>query len=877
LNDAMTPMMKQYHAMKEQYPGTLLFFRLGDFYEMFGDDAVTGSKELEITLTGRGAGPQGRMPMCGVPYHAAEGYISRLIAKGYKVAICEQVEDPKTAKGIVKREVIRVITPGTVVDSTMLQDIGANYLAAVWQGDDGYGLAYCDISTGELMVTELTGPGSLNRLGDEMERIHPAECLLPQELFQEDYFQLQAWGNGQNTVLTPMEDQNFIKRNASELLLTHFQVAALNALGLEEMALGVLATAAILYFAQDTQKRQLSHINRVQCYNAEAFILMDSATRRNLELTQTLRQGQKKGSLFWVLDNTLTALGGRLLKQWVEKPLLNSEEIRLRLDAVEELTQSPLLMGDLQNILKGIYDLERLIGRIAYGNAGPRDLVALKQSLALLPELDALLSTFRSDLGQKIYDYFDVLEDVYALIDQTLVDEPPVSPKDGGIICAGYHPEIDELRELTNTGKTVLLKMEATEKEKTGIKSLKVGFNQVFGYYIEVTNANLSLVPEHYIRKQTLANAERYITQELKEWESRILGAGEKLVNIEYEIFCQLRQDITKETKRIQRTAACIAQLDVLQSMARVALENSYCKPLVDDGAKIEIIAGRHPVVEKSLGRENYVPNDVFLDNGENQFALITGPNMAGKSTYMRQVALCVLMARIGSFVPAEKAVIGKIDRIFTRVGASDDLAAGQSTFMVEMCETSNILRHATKESLVLLDEIGRGTSTYDGLSIAWAVAEYLLLPQASPRTLFATHYHELTELAEKYSQVKNLSVAVKERGGNIIFLRKIISGSADKSYGIQVAKLAGLPDTVLERAKEILESLENTSSGREAVLEQIWQNSVEHGSQSSHNPAEGDILQALADLNINGTSPMEALLLLEKWQAEIRRFSDES
>lgn len=871
LTEANTPMMKQYEAIKKQYPGTLLFFRLGDFYEMFGEDALIGSRELEITLTGRGAGAQGRMPMCGVPYHAAEGYIARLIAKGYKVAICEQMEDPKAAKGIVKRDVIRVITPGTVVDSNLLQNPAANFLAAVWPGEGGFGLAHCDISTGQLWVTEIKGNGALTRLGDELERIHPAECLLPESLLQQEYFQLQLWNSQQNTVLTALDDPAFLKRNAKELILTHFQVSALQALGLEEMTLGICAVSAILQFATGTQKRELPHINQVQCYQVESFMLLDGATRRNLELTQTMRQGQKKGSLLWVLDGTLTALGSRLLRQWVEKPLLNSIDINQRLNMVDELSQDPLRLSTLQEHLKGIYDLERLAGRIAYGNAGPRDLVSLKQSLTALPALDQILASFTSSLGKSIYDDFDLLEDVRQRIDTTLNDEPPISPKDGGLIRPGFHPEVDELRELTSTGKNVLLQMEATEKEKTGIKSLKIGFNKVFGYYIEVTRANLNLVPAHYIRKQTLANAERYVTEELKEWENRILGAGEKLLHIEYELFVELRQAITKETRRIQRTAACIAQLDVLQALTQTALTNGYCKPLVDDGEVIEIVAGRHPVVEKSIGRENYIPNDVLLDNGQHQFALITGPNMAGKSTYMRQVALCVLLARIGSFVPAQRAHIGKVDRIFTRVGASDDLAAGQSTFMVEMCETSNILRHATKSSLVLMDEIGRGTSTYDGLSIAWAVAEYLLLPNSSPRTLFATHYHELTDLAEEYPQIKNLSIAVREKDGDIIFLRKIVAGSADKSYGIQVAKLAGLPPAVLVRAQKILAALEDASSGRESVVEHLSQHSMAEAVATSRNIQEEEVLQNLKETDVNNLRPLDALMLLEKWQTQLK------
>jgi len=865
-----TPMMQQYESIKKQYPDALLFYRMGDFYEMFGDDALIGAKELEIVLTARGAGNQGKVPMCGVPYHAAENYLARLIAKGYKVAICEQVEDPKLAKGIVKRDVIRVITPGTLVDNSMLQDTAANYLAAVVQNETGFGLAYTDISTGEFFVTEILGKCVYNRLFDEMVRISPAECLMSVAFYEGEFAQLRLPASGVK-VLTPIlpEDEDFLKQRGANLVQNHFKVASLAALGLDDMPLGTLAASFILHFIQATQKRELLYLSYPQIYTTDSYMLLDNNTRRNLELTSTLRTNQLKGSLLWVCDKTHTALGTRLLKKWLDKPLLDDVEINLRLAGVEELREEALLRRDLQEQLKGIYDLERLIGRIAYGNASPRDLVALKQSLAVLPELERLLASLGSRIFRELFDLLDPLEDICRLIEAAIVNEPPLSPKDGGLIKKGYDAEVDELSLLATAGKEWVLDLEAAEKTKTGIKSLKVGFNKVFGYYIEVTNTNLNLVPEHYIRKQTLANAERYITQELKEWENRILTASEKLISLEYNIFTKIRQDVALEAGRIQRTAACVAHLDVLQSLAQVSLDNGYCKPEVNTGDVISIVGGRHPVVEKSISRENYIANDVYLDNGENQFYLITGPNMAGKSTYMRQVALCVLMARIGSYIPAESAVIGKVDRIFLRVGASDDLASGQSTFMVEMIETANILHNATKNSLVVLDEIGRGTSTYDGLSIAWAVSEYLLQPKLAAKTLFATHYHELTRLADDYEQVKNYSVAVLEKDGKIVFLRRIVPGGTDKSYGIHVSQLAGLPQPVIERAMEILSRLEAMDNKKDSDFDKM-KNITDM--PELFTPSYDDIIAEIAGLDINNMSPLNALLFIEKWQGKLKK-----
>lgn len=805
---AVTPMMRQYHDIKKKYQDAILFFRLGDFYEMFDEDAIVASKELEITLTGRAGGNDGKVPMCGVPYHAADIYISKLIGKGYKVAICEQMEDPKLAKGIVKREVIRVITPGTVMETNMLNELNQNYLLAVYKIKNTFGLAYTDISTGEFLTTEISGSDSFQKMVNEVCRISPAECILPKQLMEEEIFQLGLLGT-HIKVLTPMAYESQTARNAEVLVQTHFRVASVEALGLAAMPAATVAVAAVLDFLAQTQKQEFQYLNKIQVYNLETFMVLDATTRRNLELTSTLRQNQRRGSLLWVLDKTCTSPGARLLKQWIEKPLIDAMHIKMRLQGVEELIGYPFLHDDLIQALNEMYDLERLCGRVCYGNASPQDLIALKNSIGLLPHIIQVLLQLKQPIFQRFYQQIDELEDIKQLIERAIEDKPPLSPKEGGVIKKGYYPQVDELREITSTGKAWLANLEAKLKEETGIKSLKTGYNKVFGYYIEVTKTNLDLVPDYFIRRQTLTNGERFVTEELKEWENKILGASDKLAALEYNLFLEIRKVIAENADRLLNTAHALAALDVIQSFAKVAIENNYCCPDVNDGEEIILTGSRHGVVEKIIGQENYIDNDVALDNENTQLLLITGPNMAGKSTYMRQVALCVLMARIGSFVPAKKAVIGKVDRIFTRVGASDDLSAGQSTFMVEMSETANILRNATRNSLVILDEIGRGTSTYDGLSIAWAVAEYLLKPEMKAKTLFATHYHELTQLAEDYPAVKNCSVAVKEKDGGIIFLRKIVPGGADKSYGIQVAKLAGLPKEVIIRANEILLQLE--------------------------------------------------------------------
>lgn len=868
----VTPMMQQYQAVKEQYSDCLLFFRLGDFYEMFGEDAKLASRELSIVLTGRDGGNGERVPMCGVPYHAADNYIARLIEKGYKVAICEQMEDPKLVKGIVKRDVIRVVTPGTVMDENVLEEKAHNYLAACWPEktkgmESGFGLAYADISTGEFFATELRGSSLRERLADELTRINAAELILPEALYDDAFFRLRILGNCAG-VLSCCFDERYIKSSADEVLTIHFRVASLESLGLADKPLAVKAAAMILDFLQQTQKRSLEYIDKLKLYGNNEFMVLDAATRRNLELVSTIRTNQRKGSLLWVLDETETAMGGRLLREWVESPLLSAAAIHNRLDAVEELCENRICCTALREALKRLHDIPRLISRISYGSAGPRDLAALRTTLAELPTIFTLLSQLQSPLARLLFDQFDLLEDINSLLASALVDDPPLSARDSGVIRDNYHAEVDELRRLSQSAQQLLLDLEAREREATGIKTLKVGYNKVFGYYIEISRGRAAEAPQHYLRKQTLANGERFITEELKELESRILSAGERLNTLEYRLFSELRDTVAAAAARIQRTADMVAHLDVLRTLADVAVHNHYCKPLVDDGERILIKEGRHPVVEQIIGPENYIANDTLLDRSSQRMMLITGPNMTGKSTYMRQVALIVLMARIGSFVPAEAAQIGCCDRIFTRVGAADDLASGQSTFMVEMNETSNILRHATANSLILLDEIGRGTSTFDGLSIAWAVAEYIIRDECAAKTLFATHYHELTALAESFPLIKNYSIAVKERGSGVIFLRKIVEGGADKSYGIQVAQLAGLPREVIRRAKEILAQLE-AEKHIQSKLERNEQITFADMLLGELTPEEHPIIRELRELDIDAMTPLDALLKLSQWKKE--------
>lgn len=868
----VTPIMRQYQAVKAQYSDCLLFFRLGDFYEMFEEDAVLASKELSLVLTARDGGGR-KIPMCGVPHHKAETYIARLIEKGYKVAICEQLEDPKSVKGLVKRDVIRVVTPGTVMEDSLLTDKRFNYLAACWRdrarGQElGFGLAYTDISTGEFRVTELAGVDLWERLADELTRIQPAELILPEDLYNEEFFRLRMLGNCVGT-LSHNPDDAYIRNNAPELLQIQFQVASLEGLGLADKPLAIKAAAMILDFLQQTQKRSLSYINSVKLYSSGEYMLLDAATRRNLELTETIRSGKRKGSLLWVLDETMTAMGGRLLREWVEAPLLSTAAIRQRLDAVEELIAQAILTADLRDTLKGLHDIPRLISRVSYGSAGPRDLAALRNTLRKLPAVFAQLSKLHSPLFTLLLDNFDLLADIGELLEQALAEEPPLSARDSGVVRSGYHAEVDEYRRLSGDSKQLLLQMEAEEREKTGIRTLKVSYNKVFGYYIEISKGRAQEAPARYIRKQTLVNGERYITEELKELENRILGAAERLNTLEYELFCAMRDRVAAAAPRIQRTAGLLAQLDVLQSLVTVAVSQRYCKPAVDDGDRIIIKEGRHPVVEKIIGSENYIPNDTLLDNSSQRMMLITGPNMAGKSTYMRQVALTVLLARIGSFVPAAAAQIGYCDRIFTRVGAADDLTSGQSTFLVEMNETSNILRHATPSSLIILDEIGRGTSTFDGMSIAWAVAEYIIDDHCGAKTLFATHFHELTALAESFPLIHNYSISVKEKGSGIVFLRKIVDGGADKSYGIQVAQLAGLPRPVIKRAWEILSQLE-AEKHIQAKLERSEQITFADMLLGERRELEPEFVQELRELDLDHMSPLDALLKLSQWKKEL-------
>ncbi|MGI6360876.1 MAG: DNA mismatch repair protein MutS [Bacillota bacterium] len=860
-----TPMMKQYQEIKKDYEDCLLFFRLGDFYEMFFDDAIHAAKELEIVLTARAGGAAGKIPMCGVPFHAADSYIARLLAKGYKIAVCEQVEDPKLTKGLVKREVVRVITPGTVVESHLLEENNHNYLMAVWGEKEGFGVAYTDISTGEFAATQFEGAGGWERLAEEINRINPVECLLPQHLYEEIFFTLRT-DAGSIGIISKIHDEAYIKRSSAEIVTLHFKIASLDGLGVSEMPLAVKACAAILDFLQATQKRSLDYLDKLEVYHCHQYMMIDEVSRRNLEITSTMRRGERKNSLLWVCDACLTSMGARLLKDWLEKPLLKSAAIEQRLDGIGELLQKVPLRQELQKKLKEIYDLERLMGRISYGTAGPKDLVAVKNSLLMLPDIFKIINQLESPIYRLFLQKFDLLEDVADLLERAIEDEPPLSPKDGEVIKSAYHAQIDQLRQLTGGGKQWLLELEAQEKKRTGIKSLKIGYNKVFGYYIEVTNANLELVPENYMRKQTLVNAERYITEELKEWESNFLTAKDQLFTLEYQIFCGIRAEIAQAAKRIRDAAKIIAHLDVLQSLATIAENNNYCRPQVSDENILEIKEGRHPVVEKVIGSENYVPNDTHMCDDNPQMMLITGPNMAGKSTYMRQVALITLLARMGSFVPAASAHIGRIDRIFTRVGAHDDLSGGQSTFMVEMSETSNILRNADQHSLIIIDEIGRGTSTFDGLSIAWAVIEYIISKISGAKTLFATHYHELTALTNDYPSIANYSVTVIERDGHIIFLRKITKGKADKSYGIQVASLAGLPSEVLRRARNILQQLESQEHNNPDILpasDPDWQDDQKE-------PQYEQLIEEIRDLNPNEMTPLEALTKINEWQKQL-------
>ena len=861
-----TPMMQHYLKTKEEYKDCILFYRLGDFYEMFFEDALTASRELEITLTGKDCGQEERAPMCGIPFHAVDSYIAKLINKGYKVAICEQLEDPKQAKGMVKRDVVRVVTPGTVIESNLLEEKRNNYIMSVFKKGIYYGLAVCDVSTGDFLATEIKENNNFAKLIDEISRYAPAEIVANNDMFHSEE-EVAKIKERFPVYITVLEDENFAETVEN---LSRFDIVDDEQRKIEnpkEKLFCICAINGLYAYLKQTQKNNLDHINTIQIYRTTRYMALDMNARRNLELTEKMRDKSKKGTLLWVLDKTSTSMGGRHLRRWLNDPLIDVSEIQERLDAVEELKNNMMLRGDITELLKKIYDIERLAGRISYGNATGRDMISLKCSVAQLPELKKILADTASPLLQQIHTNLDMLEDIHDLIEESIVEEPPLTIKEGGIIKKGYNEEIDKLKTATTEGKNWILQLEAEEREKTGIKGLKVGFNRVFGYYIEVTKSNLGMVPERYIRKQTLTNCERFITEELKNLENQILGAEEKVITLEYNAFIEIRDKIEAQIQRIQKSAMVVATLDVLTSFAQVAEDLNYCKPEVDTSGIIDIKAGRHPVIEKMLPAGSFVENDIYLDKEENRLSIITGPNMAGKSTYMRQVALITLMAQIGSFVPATSAHIGVVDKIFTRVGASDDLSMGQSTFMVEMMEVASILKEATANSLVILDEIGRGTSTYDGLSIAWAVAEYIVdKEKCGAKTLFATHYHELIKLAETKPGVKNYSIAVKEKGEDIVFLRKIVSGGTDESYGVHVAKLAGVPNEVLKNANHILKGLERKSVLGEKKKEEE-NKKVAAGQLDLYNYKLAEIAQEVDKIDINTLTPIDAL----NWVVKIK------
>ena len=877
---ALTPMMQQYMAIKEQYKDCILFYRLGDFYEMFYDDALTASRELEITLTGKNCGQEERAPMCGVPYHAVDVYLNKLVAKGYKVAICEQAEDPKQAKGIVKREVIRIVTPGTNLSQQALDEGRNNYLMCLVYDNNQFGLAITDISTGDFYTTEVATP---KELYDEIHRFSPSEIICNDSFYMSGA-SLDDFKDRLHVSVSTLDTWYMDEAVSVQKIKEHFKVASLDGLGLTDFPSGTLAVGALLLYLYETQKNTLDNLTKITPYRSGGYMIIDSATNRNLELIETLREKQKKGSLLWVLDKTKTAMGARLMRNWIEQPLIEKKKITARQDAVEELYNDMITREEIREYLNAVYDLERLVTRISYRTANPRDLIAFKTSLGMIPPVKQLLSQAKSAELKEIDERMDCLEDIYDLIEKSIQDEPPIMIREGGMIKEGYNEDVDKFRLSRTEGKTWLAELEAREKEKTGIKNLRVRYNKVFGYYLEVTNSYKELVPEDWTRKQTQANAERYITPELKELEDMILGAEDKLAALEYDLYCEVRDSIGEQVVRIQETAKAIAHLDVLASLACVAQSNDYVRPSINTKGVIDIQGGRHPVVEKMNNNQMFIDNDTYLDNKNHRISIITGPNMAGKSTYMRQSALIVLMAQIGSFVPAKSANIGIVDRIFTRVGASDDLASGQSTFMVEMTEVANILRNATSRSLLILDEIGRGTSTFDGLSIAWAVVEHISNPKLlGAKTLFATHYHELTELEGKLDSVNNYCIAVREQGDDIIFLRKIIRGGADKSYGIQVARLAGVPDSVIDRAKEIASWLEETDVTDKAKnlqvrtsakKKEVVREAVPAEKQMSLfdiYPADHPVLKELAGLDVSNMTPIQALNTLYELQKRLK------
>ena len=876
----LSPMMEQYVATKEKYKDCILFYRLGDFYEMFFDDAILASKELEITLTGKDCGMEERAPMCGIPFHAADTYINQLVKKGYKVAIGEQVEDPKLAKGLVKREVIRIVTPGTNLSSESLEESKNNYLMCISYVGKNYGISVTDLSTGVFKTCQIQ---QAEKVVDEINKFQPSEVLYQAGVEQVE--EIHAVCERLQVSHTEAPDYYFNLETDEKTLKRQFHINSIEGLGLKDSPACVASCGALMQYLHETQMSSLSHINHIETYSVDSFMILDSATRRNLELTETLRDKQKRGSLLWVLDKTKTAMGARKLREFVEQPLLYKDAIEKRLDAIEAINKELIVREELREYLNTIYELERLLTRIALKTANPRDLLAFKTSIQYLPDIYNLLRELPCERINEIYEDYDSLEDLYDLLEQAIVEEPPVSIKEGGIFKQGYRDEIDELRLAKTECKTWLADLESKEREKTGIKGLKIKYNKVFDYYFEVTNSFKSLVPDYFIRKQTLVNAERFTTDELNTLSGKILGAEDKLYALEYDCYVELREKLAAALVRVQKMAGYIAELDALCSLAYVADKNNYVRPSLNTDGVIDIKGGRHPVVEKMLANDSFVENDTYLNNAESRISIITGPNMAGKSTYMRQTALITLMAQIGSFVPAESANIGLCDRIFTRVGASDDLASGQSTFMIEMNEVANILRNATKDSLLILDEIGRGTSTFDGLSIAWAVVEYIADPNIlGAKTLFATHYHELTELEGKLSSVNNFCIAVQEEGDDIVFLRKIIKGGADRSYGIQVARLAGVPEPVLKRAREICNELIDSdittkvkdidikpALSEQPKIKETRSSDYEQLSLFS-SPVEMTIANELKTMDLNNMTPIKAMLYLQELQERLKQ-----
>ena len=889
-----SPMMQHYLETKSKYPDCVLFYRLGDFYEMFFDDAINVSRELELTLTGKECGRENRAPMCGIPYHAGEIYASRLVQNGYKIAICEQVENPKNAKGIVKRDVIKIMTPGTITDGNLLDEKKNNYIMSIFKDGMYYGIAAFDISTGEAYATEIKSDNNFQKLVNEISRFNPSE-LIVNDYMNDSINEINELKHRFEVFISVDKkiekneveaDRNFVpdffnmKSSMTKLddkfddETIHNTFDIIDEQGnliknISDRYLAVNAIGILLKYVEETQKIKPENLNKIVLYEVVKYMALDINSRRNLELTERLKDKSKKGTLLWVLDKTETSMGGRLIRRWINDPLVNVDDINARLDAVEEIKNDLLLSDRIVESLKSIYDIERLAGKISYGTVNARDLISLKNSIMQLPNLKETIKNVNSEFLKNIDSELDILSDIYELIEASIVEEPPLTVKEGGLIKKGYKPEIDELIEATTNGKQWLANVEIREKELTGIKNLKIGYNKIFGYYIEVSKSNVKDIPEdRYIRKQTLTTGERYITEELKKMENEILGAKEKIIALEYDEFVNIRNEIQSNAKRIQRTASAISKLDVIQGLANVANELNYCKPEIMDDDVIDIKNGRHPVVEKIIPYGDFVQNDSLLNANENRLNIITGPNMAGKSTFMRQVALITIMAQIGSFVPAEYAHIGIVDKVFTRVGASDDLSSGESTFMVEMMEVANILKNATDRSLVILDEIGRGTSTYDGLSIAWAVAEYV--SKLKSKTLFATHYHELVGLEGKIDCAKNYHITVKERGEDIIFLRKIVEGGTDESYGIHVAKLAGVPKEVTNRANEILFKLEkkNIMNGKAESKSEKAENA---GQLSMYNYKLAEIASELDGVHLDSITPIEALNILQKMKDKMK------